>query len=205
MEQPSLSAAITKKTLTVTGLSGSDKVYDGNTDASATGTGTLSGVVSPNDVSLAGTPVYTFASAAVGTVITITTTGFTLSGTDAGNYTLEQPSLSADITPIAVSFQIVNGVSETDGDLGSYREFIVADPVNAIGLTVASTPSGVNDWEMIIRYRTDSGFTDRVGTVDQVGWYQITISVTAPSSPNYVDLVDGGSVLYVRVVEAPSP
>ena len=47
---------------------------------------------------LGGSPVFTFASANVGTGITITTTGYTISGTDSGNYTLTQPTLSGDIT-----------------------------------------------------------------------------------------------------------
>lgn len=51
-----------------------------------------------DNVSLEGTPVYTFVSKAVGTGVTITTTGYTISGSDAGNYTLIQPDLSADIT-----------------------------------------------------------------------------------------------------------
>ena len=47
---------------------------------------------------LGGSPVFTFASANVGTGITINTTGLTISGTDSGNYTLTQPTLSGDIT-----------------------------------------------------------------------------------------------------------
>ncbi|MEQ6122585.1 YDG domain-containing protein, partial [Pseudotenacibaculum sp. MALMAid0570] len=61
-------------------------------------TATLSGVLGGDDVSLSGSGVFTFASANVGTGITITTSGFTLSGADAGKYSLTQPTLSADIT-----------------------------------------------------------------------------------------------------------
>ena len=86
-------------TLTITGLTGQDKEYDDTTAATASGTAALSGVAAgANDVSLSGSPVFTFASANVGTGITINTTGYTLSGTDAGKYTLTQPTLSGDIT-----------------------------------------------------------------------------------------------------------
>ena len=84
--------------LTIAGLTGDDKEYDGTTDATASGTATLSGIVGAHDVSLSGTPTFTFASASAGTGIAITTTGYTLSGTDASKYTLTQPTLSADIT-----------------------------------------------------------------------------------------------------------
>jgi hypothetical protein len=97
LTQPSLSANITAQELTITGLTGDNKPYDGNTNANASGTAALSGVVGADDVSLAGTPVFTFASANVGTGIAITTTGYTLMGVNAGNYTLTQPSLSASI------------------------------------------------------------------------------------------------------------
>ena len=72
-------------------------MYDGTTNATASGTPVLSGVVSDDDVVLGGTPVFTFASAELGTDIQITTAGFIITGADSGNYTLTQPTLSADI------------------------------------------------------------------------------------------------------------
>ena len=47
---------------------------------------------------MGGSPVFTFASPEVGTGITITTSGYTISGTDSGNYVLTQPILSGNIT-----------------------------------------------------------------------------------------------------------
>ncbi|MEQ6124971.1 Ig-like domain-containing protein, partial [Pseudotenacibaculum sp. MALMAid0570] len=104
LTQPTLSGDITAATLTVVGLTGDNKVYDGTTAGSASGTATLSGVIGADDVVLGGSPVFTFASANVGTGITINTSGYTISGTDSGNYTLTQPTLSGDITPPTVSF-----------------------------------------------------------------------------------------------------
>ena len=46
----------------------------------------------------------------VGTGITITTTGYTISGTDSGNYTLTQPTLSGDITAAPL---IVTAIDQT--------------------------------------------------------------------------------------------
>ena len=100
LTQPTLSGDITAKELTITGITGDNKVYDGTTDATASGTPVLSGLVSDDDVVLGGTPVFTFASAELGTDISITTTGFIITGSDNGNYTLTQPTLSADIVTI---------------------------------------------------------------------------------------------------------
>ena len=59
---------------------------------------TLSGIQASDVVSLTGTPSFTFAQSTVGTSIPITTSGYSLTGADAGNYTLTLPSLSANIT-----------------------------------------------------------------------------------------------------------
>ena len=96
--QPDLLADITSKGLTITGISGVDKVYDGTTAASTTGSATLLSGISGDDVSLGGSPIFTFATANVGTAITVNTSGYTISGTASANYTLTQPTLSADIT-----------------------------------------------------------------------------------------------------------
>jgi gliding motility-associated-like protein len=115
LTQPTLSGDITAKELTITGLTGDNKNYDGTTTASATGTATLSGVVSGDDVTLGGSPVFTFVSANAGTGITINTTGYTISGTDSGNYTLTQPTLSGDIITIPPTITFSN-VNKTYGD-----------------------------------------------------------------------------------------
>jgi trimeric autotransporter adhesin len=109
LTQPTLSANITAKTLTVTGASATNKVYDGNTTAAITG-GTLSGVVGSDVVSLANNTSGTFASSGVGTGISVTS-AMTLSGAAAGNYTLTQPTLSANIT---VKTLTVTGATATN-------------------------------------------------------------------------------------------
>ncbi|MFZ4772222.1 MAG: beta strand repeat-containing protein, partial [Ferruginibacter sp.] len=88
---------VTAKGLTIDSLSASDKNFDGNTNATITGTATLVGVVNGDVVSLSGTPVGTFASSAVGTGIVVNVTGYILTGANEGNYSLTQPTLSADI------------------------------------------------------------------------------------------------------------
>jgi hypothetical protein len=89
---------ITPKALTVSGITASSKPYDGNTAATLNvSAAALVGVV-PNDtvtLSTAGA-TGTFASSAVGSW-TVTISGLTISGADAGNYSLTQPSTTASI------------------------------------------------------------------------------------------------------------
>jgi gliding motility-associated-like protein len=106
--------------LTITGLTGVNKVYDGTTVATAAGTAALNGVETGDDVTIGGTPVYTFASAEKGTGIAINTTGYTLSGIDAGKYSLTQPSLSADITNAPPTFTSTPITSVDPGDDYTY-------------------------------------------------------------------------------------
>ena len=100
LTQPSgLNTNITAKPLIISGLSANNKVFDGNTTATLFGTAALNGIVGTDDVSLIGTPTATFASSAVGNGIAVTVTGYSLTGSLSGNYTVSQPSgLTADIT-----------------------------------------------------------------------------------------------------------
>jgi len=95
---------VTGATLTITGLSGVNKVYDGTTVATLSGTATLSGVAAGDVVTIGGTPTAVFAIKNVGTGIAITVSGYTISGANAGNYTLSQPAgLTANITPATLT------------------------------------------------------------------------------------------------------
>ena len=96
-----LTADITAKPLTIIGLTANNKVFDGNTTATLSGTATLNGVVSGEElnVTLTSTPTATFAQSAVGTGITVTVTGYSLTNSGSVNYTVSQPTgLTADIT-----------------------------------------------------------------------------------------------------------
>jgi hypothetical protein len=110
--QPTTTASITAKALTVSGLSAVNKVYDGSTAASLTGIGALVGVVSGDTVALNGSVAGTFANANVGTAKTVTISGLTLGGTAAANYTLTQPTTTASITPKALTVSGIIAVNK---------------------------------------------------------------------------------------------
>lgn len=124
-------------TLTLTGAAVTDKVYDGTT--AATITGTLSGVIFPDDVTFTGTG--TFASANVANGIGVTA-AITLGGANAGNYTLTQPTgLTGNITPASqtVFFSFPSSVFLGDGP------FTLTATVSPTGGTIGfnSSNSGV--------------------------------------------------------------
>ncbi|HLP05632.1 MAG TPA: YDG domain-containing protein, partial [Paludibacter sp.] len=111
-EQPSgLTADITARPLTISGVTASNKMYDGTTAATLNG-GALVGVLNSDDVTLTvGTGA--FADANVGTAKPVTATGYAIGGTKVGNYTLAaQPSgLTADITSVSLA---ITGVTASN-------------------------------------------------------------------------------------------
>ena len=97
------SANITPASLSVSGATAQNKVYDASTSATISGA-TLAGTVYAGDaVTLANATSGTFADKNVGTAKAVSVT-VALSGVGATNYTLTQPTgLSANITPASLS------------------------------------------------------------------------------------------------------
>ena len=102
-----VSASITPASLTVTGVTANNKIYDATLAATLNGTASVAGLQG-DVVTLGGTPLANFATKNAGTGIPVGVSGYTLGGTDAGNYALVQPTgLAADITPATLA---VNGL-----------------------------------------------------------------------------------------------
>jgi hypothetical protein len=134
LTQPTTNADITAASLTVTGVTAGDKVYDGTTNATLnTAVAALSGVVSNDDVILDTTgAVGVFADATIGTNKSVTVSGMTISGVDAGNYALTQPALTASITPLPITVT-ADAKSKVYGD---------ADPALSYQITSGSLVAG---------------------------------------------------------------
>ena len=103
-----LAVNISPLALAVSGITAANKVYDATTAATITGSPTITPLA--NDaVSLGGTASASFVDKNAGLAKPVALGGLTLSGADAGNYTLGlTSSLSADITPRALA---VSGVT----------------------------------------------------------------------------------------------
>ena len=99
-----LTATISPAPLPITGITALDKVYDGSTAVQLRGTGSVA-ALSGDAVSVAGSGVGEFADKSVGMAKAVSVSGFTLSGTDAANYSPVQPAnLSAAITPALLTY-----------------------------------------------------------------------------------------------------
>src|SRR5262249_31211186 len=96
----STTANITAKGLTVSGITASDKVYDATTTATLnTASAALVGVISGDTVTLnSASPTAAFGDKNVGTAKTVTVSALSLSGADASNYSLSQPTTTASIS-----------------------------------------------------------------------------------------------------------
>jgi autotransporter-associated beta strand protein len=107
-----ISSTVTAKTLTITGLTADSRTYDGTTGATFTGTSALNGVVNSDVVSITGNGTASFVTKTVGTTKTVNVTGYGLTGANASNYSLTQPTLSADIN--AATLTVASGATVSD-------------------------------------------------------------------------------------------
>jgi hypothetical protein len=152
-------SSVTAAPLTITGLTGTNKVYNGNTAASVTGTAAYSGLVNGDNPAVAGSPSFSFATAAVGNSKAITASGYT----SPTNYTVSQPTgLTANITPAPLTIT-ANDVIKPSGET-------LSSPV--VGST-AFMSSGLVNSETIgtvtITYGTGAAAGDAAATyTDQV-------------------------------------
>ena len=200
--------------LTISGLTGVNKEFDRGLVGAVTGTPTLEGKVGSDDVLLAGTPTFTFASANVATGISVVASGYTLTGTTAGNYTLTQPTVTANITAkaarvVATNTTIAYGATVTSGfttsglispdAVGSasytYTGTGTATPPTAVGVYTVTPSNAVFSTGQLGNY----SITYDTATVTILAKYTITYNanggVVASSSTTSVDFVVGDAAL----------
>src|SRR3989441_258566 len=147
VSQPSgLTANITAKNLTISGAVANNKQYDGNATATVTFSGaSLVGVIGLDAVTInsAGYSA-TFADKTVANGKPVTVLGVALSGADAGNYTVSQPSgLTANIT--AKNLTITGAAAnnrEYDGTTTATVNFSLATLVGVVSGDAVSINSG---------------------------------------------------------------
>ena len=114
---------VVRRSVTITGLSAADKVYDKTTAAEITGTAVISDMISGDDLSVVmGTA--NFDSKMAGTGKAVHFTGFSLSGTAAENYILSgQPAdVTADISPKELT---IAGITVSDKEYDSSTNAVI--------------------------------------------------------------------------------
>jgi hypothetical protein len=142
-------------TITVAGISGANKLYDGTTAGTLSGSAFLTGVVNGDSLTFSNTPTAVFADRNVGAGKTVTVTGYALTGTNIG-YLFTQPTgLTADITvrPLTVTAnpqtRVYGGTDPTltysfgalqSGDTSS---IFTGSLIRAAGQSVAGSPYAI--------------------------------------------------------------
>jgi gliding motility-associated-like protein len=160
---------ITPAALSITGITGANKIYDGNTNATINGTASYVGLV-PSDAGLtvAGTPSFNFNNKNVGISKPITVTGF---ASPSANYTLTQPTgLTGDITPKTAIINAVANNKQYDG--------------TTTAIVNLSSPSFITSDIVTINYGSATFDTKEIGTNKTV---TVTgINLGSIDAPNYV-------------------
>jgi filamentous hemagglutinin family protein len=169
-----VSGTITPASLTLSGLSAVNKVYDGTTAATTSGgtlSGVLAGALAADFVTLTAGSA-SFADRNVGTGKPVTLQGYGLVGSDAGNYTLHLPALGASITPAPLT---VTGLKAANK---------VYDGTRA-ATTSGGTLAGVLGSDNVNFTRGSASFADRnVGSSKPVSIG--AVALTGGDAGNYV-------------------
>jgi uncharacterized repeat protein (TIGR02543 family) len=164
-----VSSTVSTKTLTITNLSASDKLYDGLTTVSVSGTPAYSGLVNSESFSVSGTVSWAFPNATVENNKTLTRTGNYAA--PSANYTVTQPSLTASITTRSLTIT-ANNVNKPFGDV-----------LTGGSGSTAFTSSGLQNGETIGSVTIDYG--NGAGASDAVGTYSGQVTPSAATGGTY--------------------
>ncbi|MGK5064898.1 beta strand repeat-containing protein, partial [Janthinobacterium sp. LB3P112] len=106
---------VTARGITLTGIGAIDKTYDATTTAGlSTANVAYAGMVAGDNLSLAGQGVGSFATKDAGANKTVSVSGFSLGGVDAGNYVVTQPTgLMATIGKADLAVSGISAVNKT--------------------------------------------------------------------------------------------
>ncbi len=180
------------RALTVSGITASNKVYNGNTTASINTSGaTLSGVDVGDDVSLSVTSATgAFDTKDVGIGKPVTISGLSISGADTANYTLTPPTTSANITAkeltpaVTVANKVYDGTTAATILNRTLTGIIVSDIVILTGGTATFDNATAGDNKTVT-------VTDLSLTGADAGNYALS-STTATTTANITAQQTGG-------------
>ena len=184
-----LTAGISKADLAVSGISASDKTYDATTTATLTGTAGVAAFGS-DVVAVTGTGAGTFADKNAGTGKAVTVTGYSLTGSDAGNYNIVQPTgLNADIDKAALTIT-ADDASKIVGQriaLSGYTTsgLVGGDSVTSVSLASAGEPASAaaGNYAIVASDAIGSALSNYDIQYED-GSLQVTAAAVAPPLPN---------------------
>ncbi|MBQ6094752.1 MAG: LysM peptidoglycan-binding domain-containing protein [Lachnospiraceae bacterium] len=203
-EAGSVEVTVSKKSVTVSGITAKDKVYDGTTDAQlvmddkamSAVHANLEGVVAADAGKVTVSATGKFDDANAGTGKTVTISGLALKGTAAGNYELaasgNQKTATATITPKPVTVTAGDQTVPLNGSIdsglstatASDEGLLAGDALSAITLTSSSTAHATTSGTI-----TPSGAKIKNAGGDVTGNYAVSYA-------NGVLTVNKGTVSY---------
>ena len=202
----SVSCTIGKKAVTVSGITASDKTYDGNTTATIVTTNASFAEIISGDA-LTVTTTGTFNNKNVGDGKTVTFGTLTLGGTSVGNYKLassgNQATTTANITRKGVTVTPNNGQSKTYGATDPTLTYTVTGLVGSENLTgTLSRNSGENVGNYSITQGTvtnanngNYSITFTTGKIFTIGTKALTVTANAKAI-TYGEAPDNAGVTY---------
>ena len=148
-QQAGLVGSIAPAIVTVSGVTANDKLFDGTVTATLSGTAKVASLAG-DAVTVGGVPMASFASADAGIAKAVTVSGFALTGADAGNYSVQQPSgltatINADASLVPPPVVVATQVMPTP-PLTMQLADATAGALNAPVMTLAApktTPAGI--------------------------------------------------------------
>jgi hypothetical protein len=126
-----------KKQLTISGLVGVDKFYNGTIATQITGTPIYVGLVNGDDLSVTGVPNASFSDKNVGVGKTVTISGFT---DPNGNYSVTAPTVTATISPKEV---VILGLSGTNKEYDGMSSGTLMGGASLLGVETTDQSSVV--------------------------------------------------------------
>jgi hypothetical protein len=138
-----VASSVAKKGLTITGLTGINRVYNGGTAAQVTGTPSYVGLVNGESLNVTGVPNASFANKNVGSGKTVTISGFT---DPNGNYSVTPPTVTASITTKEVVILGLNGVNKNydgliSGSLGGTPSLLGVESADQANIVLGGSPA----------------------------------------------------------------
>ena len=191
--QPSATANITAAPLTITGISVNNKVYDGTTNASLSGTAAYSGLASvDNGAAVLGTASASFATTAVENTKAVTISGYLVPST---NYSITQPTgLTANIYPVVSTFATIGSSNWSTATEWTYAPMAATDLVIASGELIVDQDQIPNPTVNSITINPGAKLTLNSGKTLTTGTFTLQSSVDGTAT--FVDkTVNGGLVV----------
>lgn len=128
-------ADIIRANVTISGITAENKVYDGTDTATLVlGGVALNGKIGTDDLALGLGAAGRFNNKNAGVAKPVNVTGISLSGADANNYTLQNPTVTTNATITQASISAISGITATDKTYdGTTSATLVTSAANFVG------------------------------------------------------------------------